>query len=154
MKPQSSINITNKRAMFSYLISATYEAGIVLTGTEIKSIRESKANLSDSYCYFKNEELWIKNMHVSEYKEGSYNNHEPKRERKLLLNKKEIVKLQSKVKERGTTIIPTKLYISTRGFAKIEIGLARGKKTFDKRESLKKAEATREMSRVRKEYAR
>ena len=152
MKPQSSINITNKRAVFNYLIAATYEAGIILTGTEIKSIREGKANLSDSYCIFKNEELWIRNLHISEYKEGSYNNHEPKRERKLLLNRNELRKLQSKIKEKGTTIIPTKLYINERGFAKIEIGLARGKKTFDKRESLKKAEATREMSRVRKAY--
>ena len=154
MKPQSTINITNKRAVFNYLVSATYEAGLVLTGTEIKSIRESKATLSDAYCFFKNEEMWIKNLHISEYKEGSYNNHIPKRERKLLLNKSELRKLQSKVKEKGTTIIPTRLYISERGFAKLEIGLARGKKTFDKRESLKKAEATREMSRVRKDYQR
>ncbi len=154
MKPQSTINITNKRAVFNYIVAATYEAGIALTGTEIKSIRESKANLGDAYCLFKQDELWIRNMHVSEYKEGSYNNHEPKRERKLLLNKKELVKLQSKIKEKGTTIIPTRLYINERGFAKLEIGLARGKKSFDKRESLKKAEATREMSRIRKEYQR
>ena len=154
MKPQSSINITNKRAVFNYLIAATYEAGIILTGTEIKSIREGKANLTDAYSIFKNDELWIKNLHISEYKQGSYNNHEPKRERKLLLNKSELRKLQSKIKEKGTTIIPTKIYINERGFAKIEIGLARGKKSFDKRESMKKAEATREMSRVRKEYQR
>ncbi len=152
MKPQSTINITNKRAVFNYFITASYEAGIILTGTEIKSIRAGKANLTDAYCFFKNEELWIKNLHISEYKEGSYNNHEPKRERKLLLNRKELSKLQSKIKEKGTTIIPTKLYISDRGFAKIEIGLARGKKSFDKRETLKKAEATREMARVRKEF--
>ena len=152
MKAQSTINITNKRAVYNYFITASYEAGIMLTGTEIKSIREGKANLTDAFCIFKFDELWIRNLHISEYKEGSYNNHEPKRERKLLLNKTELRKLQSKIKEKGTTIIPVKMYISNRGFAKLEIGLARGKKTFDKRESLKKAEATREMSRIRKEY--
>ncbi len=152
MKPQSTINISNKRAVFNYFITASYEAGIMLTGTEIKSIREAKASLTDSFCYFKNDELWIKNLHISEYKEGSYNNHEPKRDRKLLLNKTELRKLQSKIKEKGTTIIPTRIYINERGYAKLEIGLARGKKTFDKRETLKKAEATREMARVRKDF--
>lgn len=152
MKPQFTINIANKRAAFNYFITASYEAGIMLTGTEIKSIRAGKANLTDAYCFFKNEELWIKSLHISEYKEGSYNNHEPKRDRKLLLNKTELRKLQSKIKEKGTTIIPVKLYINERGFAKLEIGLARGKKTYDKRETLKKAEAAREMSRVRKDY--
>ena len=147
MKPQSAINITNKRAVFNYFITASYEAGIILTGTEIKSIRAGKATLTDAYCFFKNEELWIKNLHISEYKEGSYNNHEPKRERKLLLNRKELSKLQSKIKEKGTTIIPTKLYISDRGFAKIEIGLARGKKSFDKRDSIKEKDEKRSMER-------
>ena len=150
MKPQSTINITNKRAVFNYFITATYEAGIMLTGTEIKSIRAGKASLTDAYCFFKNEELWIKNLHISEYKEGSYNNHEPKRERKLLLNRSELRKLQSKIKEKGTTIIPTRIYINERGFAKIEIGLARGKKTFDKRETLKERDTKVEMDRAMK----
>ncbi len=147
------INIVNRRASFNYFISLTYEAGIMLTGTEIKSVREGKAGLGDSYCFLKNGELWIKNMHISEYAPGSYNNHIPKRERKLLLNKVELRKLASRAKERGTTIIPVRLYINERGFAKLEIGLAKGKKKFDKRESLKEAEAKREMSRAKKNYA-
>jgi SsrA-binding protein len=150
---EKEINIVNRKAAFNYFVSATYEAGIILTGTEIKSVREGKASLSDAYCFFKNAELWIKNMHISEYDAGSYNNHIPKRERKLLLNKVEIRKLASRTREKGTTIIPLRLYINERGFAKLEIGLARGKKKFDKRESLKEAEAKREMSRAKKNYA-
>ena len=149
---EKEINIVNRKAAFNYFVSATYEAGIMLTGTEIKSVREGKANLGDAYCFLKEGELWIKNMHISEYAAGSYNNHIPKRERKLLLNKIELRKLASRTREKGTTIIPVRLYINERGFAKLEIGLARGKKKFDKRESLKEAEAKREMSRAKKNY--
>ncbi|CAN5438453.1 SsrA-binding protein [soil metagenome] len=151
-KGQQTINIVNRRSSFNYFISDTWEAGIMLTGTEIKSIREGKANLTDSYCFFKNEELWIKNLHISPYDHGSYSNHEPKRDRKLLLQKKQLLKIQSKTKEKGVTLIPVKLYLNERGFAKIEIGLARGKKLFDKRESLKQAEAKRDISREMKRF--
>ena len=146
------INIINKKAAFNFFISATYEAGIILTGTEIKSVREGKVNLSDSFCFLRNGELWIKNMHISEYAPGSYNNHIAKRERKLLLNKSELIKLASKLREKGITIVPIKLYINDRNYAKLEIGLAKGKKKFDKRESLKEAEAKREMYRAGKNY--
>lgn len=143
---------SNKKALFEYHFESKFEAGIVLTGTEIKSVRKSQSNISDSYCIFMNEELWVKGMHIAEYTEGSYNNHLAKRDRKLLLNRKELNKLRVKTKEKGYTIIPTRLYISDRGFAKLEIALARGKKTFDKREDLKKKDATMEMSRVKKDY--
>ena len=146
------INIINKKAAFNFFISATYEAGIILTGTEIKSVREGKVNLSDSFCFLRNGELWIKNMHISEYAPGSYNNHIAKRERKLLLNKSELIKLASKLREKGITIVPIKLYINDRNYAKLQIGLAKGKKKFDKRESLKEAEAKREMYRAGKNY--
>jgi SsrA-binding protein len=140
--------IKNKKASFEYNFLATYKAGIMLTGTEIKSIREGKANLGDSYCLFVNEELWIRNMHISEYKQGSYNNHDPKRPRKLLLNKIELNKLQSKLKDKGTTIIPVQLFFNERGIAKIEIALARGKKLFDKRETIKKRDVEREQNKL------
>ena len=139
--------IVNKKASFEYHFIQTFTAGIMLTGTEVKSIREGKANLSDSYCMIQNDEVWVKNMHVSEYKQGSYNNHEPKRQRKLLLNKTELRKIQSKLREKGTTIIPVKLFFSERGFAKLEIAVARGKKTYDKREDIKKKDIMRELSR-------
>jgi SsrA-binding protein len=144
---QKAVNIVNRKAGFNFFISDTYEAGILLTGTEIKSVRDAKASLGDAYCYFRNNELWIKNLHISEYDAGSYNNHIPRRERKLLLNRSELRKLLSKAKEKGTTIVPLRLYINERGYAKLEIGLARGKKKFDKRESMKTAEAKREMAR-------
>ena len=142
--------IKNKKAGFEFHLLENYVAGIQLTGTEIKSIRDAKANLSDAYCMFENGELWVKNMHVSEYKEGSYNNHEPKRQRKLLLTKKELYKLNQKVKTKGMTIIPVKLFINERGYAKLEIALARGKKFHDKREDLKLKEARREMRTVKR----
>jgi SsrA-binding protein len=145
---EQQISIRNKRASFDYAFIASYKAGIMLTGTEVKSIREGKANLTDSFCIFINEELWIKNMHVSEYKQGSYNNHDPKRMRKLLLNKIEIKKIQSKMKEKGTTIIPVQIFFNERGIAKIEIAIAKGKKMFDKREDIKKKDIAREMSRT------
>ena len=147
------ISITsNKKAIFEYHIESKLEAGIVLTGTEIKSVRQSQANLADAYCVFLNDELWVKGMHIAEYREGSYNNHLSKRYRKLLLNRKELQKLRVKTKEKGFTIIPTRLYISERGFAKLEIALARGKKLYDKREDLKKKDASLEMSRVKKDF--
>ncbi|MDQ3049482.1 MAG: SsrA-binding protein SmpB [Bacteroidota bacterium] len=149
----NEVSITsNKKALFEYHIESKLEAGIVLTGTEIKSVRQSQTNLSDSFCIFINEELFVRGMHIAEYREASYNNHASKRDRKLLLSRKELNKLRVKTKEKGFTIIPTRLYISDRGFAKLEIALARGKKMFDKREDLKKKDATLEMSRVKKDY--
>lgn len=145
----SALNIKNRKASFEFQFLDTYTAGIVLTGTEIKSVRDGKVNLGDAYCQFANEELYIKNMHISEYKEGTYNNHDPKRYRKLLLTKKELRKLQSKLKDKGLTIIPTSMFINERGFAKVSIALARGKKLYDKREDLKKKDAQRQMDRLR-----
>lgn len=144
--------VNNKKAVFEYHIETKYEAGLVLTGTEIKSVRNSQANLADSFCVFMNGELWVKGMHISEYKEGSYNNHLAKRDRKLLLKASELRKLQSRMKEKGYTIIPTRLYISEKGLARLEIALARGKKLFDKREDLKKKDDTLEMSRIKKSH--
>jgi len=146
------INIRNKRSTFDYELIERFSAGIQLAGTEIKSIRMGKASLVDSYCYFVNGELWLKGMRVSEYFYGTYNNHQPERERKLLLNKKELQKLERKTKESGLTIIPVRLFLNDRGFAKIEIALAKGKKQHDKRETLKQKDAGREMDRVRKKY--
>lgn len=122
----------------------------MLTGTEIKAVREGKANLTDAYCYFKNEELWIKNLHISAYDHGGYSNHPPRRERKLLLHRYQLRRIQSKLKEKGVTLIPVRMYFNERGFAKLELGLARGKKLYDKRESIKDAEAKRELGRVMK----
>ncbi len=152
MSAQPVINISNKRATFNYFIDSTWEAGIILTGTEIKAIREGKANLTDAFCFFKDDELWIKNMHISPYDNGSYANHPPRRDRKLLLNKKELLKIRSKIKEKGTTVIPTRLYIGDRNYAKVEIGIARGKKLYDKRESMKENEAKREVGRILKRH--
>lgn len=145
-----TVNIQNRRAAFNFFISDTWEAGIMLTGTEIKAIREGKANLNDAYCYFKKDELWIKQLHISAYDKGGYSNHEPRRERKLLLHKYQLRRILAKVKEKGVSLIPVRLYTTERGFAKLEIGLARGKKMYDKRETLKKAEAKREMGRALK----
>lgn len=142
--------ITNRKAKFNYEFIDTYKAGMVLTGTEIKSIKEGKVNLGDSFCYLRNGELWMKNLHISEYKNGSYANHEPMRLRKLLLNKKEIRKLEGKIKEKGLTIIPYKLFFNERGIAKIEIALARGKKSYDKRETIKERDTQKEIQRVKK----
>ena len=139
------INIRNKKASFEYHILETFTAGIKLLGTEIKSIREGKANISDSFCTFINEELYVRNLHISEYSHGSFYNHEAKRDRKLLLTKKELKKLVVKGEDKGLTIIPLKIFISDRGFAKMNIALAQGKKAFDKRESLKERDVKREM---------
>lgn len=144
--------VNNKKAVFEYHIETKYEAGLVLTGTEIKSVRASQANLADSFCVFMNGELWVKGMHISEYKEASYNNHAAKRDRKLLLRQTELRKLGTKMKEKGYTLIPVRLYINEKGLAKLEIALARGKKLFDKREDLKKKDDTLEMSRIKKAH--
>ncbi|MBK6445673.1 MAG: SsrA-binding protein SmpB [Bacteroidetes bacterium] len=140
--------ILNKKASFEFLLLQTFTAGIILTGTEVKAIREGKASLSEAYCLVTNGEIWLKNMHISEYKQGSYNNHEPKRLRKLLLNRTEIRKIESRLKEKGTTIVPTQLFFNERGFAKIDIAVARGKKMYDKREDLKKKDQEREIRKV------
>ncbi|MCL1850676.1 MAG: SsrA-binding protein SmpB [Bacteroidetes bacterium] len=136
-KTAANISIKNRKAEYEYFLLTKYTAGLVLTGTEIKSIRTGKANIQDAYCSFENGELWVHNMHVSEYANGSYNNHEAKRDRKLLLNKREIKKLLVKLNERGFTVIPTLLYINENGYAKLDVALARGKKKYDKRETIK-----------------
>ncbi|MDR0368269.1 MAG: SsrA-binding protein SmpB, partial [Bacteroidales bacterium] len=127
---KTQISIKNRKAEFEYFLQTKYTAGIVLTGTEIKSIRAGKASFSDTFCSFVNNELWVHNLHISEYTAGSYNNHEPKRDRKLLLTKRELRKILSKLNERGTTIIPTLLFVDERGYAKLEIALAKGKKMY------------------------
>ena len=149
-KKQQQINIKNKRASFDYEFVDTFTAGIVLTGTEIKSIRAGKASLVDTYCYINNGEIWVKNMYVALYEEGSYNNHVERRERKLLLNKKEIINLRDDTKSPGFTIVPVRLFINEKGLAKLVIALARGKKEYDKRQSLKEKEDRREMERAMK----
>ncbi|MCQ2337822.1 MAG: SsrA-binding protein SmpB [Paludibacteraceae bacterium] len=137
--------IKNKRASFDYILSNRLTAGIVLYGTEIKSIREGKASLADTYCLFIGNELWIKNMQISAYRLGTFYNHDVKRDRKLLLTKRELRKFQRATKETGYTIIPVRLFIAENGFAKLEIALARGKKAYDKRQTLKENDARREM---------
>jgi SsrA-binding protein len=141
----SDINIKNKKASFEYHLLETFTAGIKLLGTEIKSIREGKANISDSFCTFINEELYVRNLHISEYSHGSFYNHEAKRDRKLLLTKKELKKLVIKGEDKGLTIVPLRIFISDRGFAKMDIALAQGKKAFDKRDSMKERDVKREM---------
>lgn len=148
IRKQTNVNIKNKKATFDYEIIETFSAGIVLTGTEIKSIRESKVSLVDTYCYFIGKELWVKNMHIAEYFYGSYNNHNAKRERKLLLTKKELRKLAAETKKPGFTIVPTRLFINEKGLAKLVIALAKGKHQYDKRQSIKENEDKREMARM------
>ena len=147
---QDNIYIKNKKAYFEYHILDKYVAGIQLLGTEIKSIRDGKANLNDAFCTFISDQLYVRNLHIAEYSFGSFYNHEAKRDRILLLNKKELKKLQTKGEEKGFTIVPLALFISERGFAKLEIGLAQGKKTFDKRETMKERDSKIEMDRVLK----
>lgn len=142
------INIKNKRASFEYHLLDRYVAGIALLGTEIKSIREGKANINDSFCAFLEDGLYIRNMHIAEYSFGSFYNHEAKRDRKLLLTKKELKKLRTKGEEKGFTIVPLRIFISERGFAKVEIALAQGKKDFDKRETIKERDTKREIDRA------
>jgi len=143
------VEIRNKRASFEYQFLDTYTAGIVLRGTEIKSIRQQKVNLQDAYCYVNEEGIFIKNMHISVYDKGTYLNHEPLRERRLLLQKKEINKIAKKLDDQGISLIPIKLFVSDRGFAKIEIAVAKGKKLYDKRDDLKEKDAKRELDRMK-----
>lgn len=147
MNPKD-INIKNRRANFDYEISDTFTAGIVLTGTEIKSLRQGKAGLTDTFCYIDNGEVWVKNMYIAEYFYGTYNNHVTRRDRKLLLNKKEIAKLEKAGKETGFTIVPLRLFINDRGLAKLVIGIGRGKKAYDKRQSIKEREDKRNIARM------
>ncbi|NVO18425.1 MAG: SsrA-binding protein SmpB [Bacteroidetes bacterium] len=145
------IRIKNKKAWYEYLLLEDFVAGIVLTGTEIKSIREGKVNLTDSYCTFDSNELFVLNMHIAEYKYGNQFNHEPKRPRKLLLKRRELNKIQGKARDKGVTVVPTELYINEEGLAKLNIHIARGKKTYDKRESLKNKDQKREIERRHEE---
>lgn len=151
-RQESSVVIKNKKASFQYEFIDTYEAGIQLKGTEIKSIREGKASIKEGYCAFKDGELYIFNMDISPYENASFSNHEPKRNRKLLLNANELQKLRNKKKDVGLTIVPTKLFINKNGFAKLNIALAKGKKVHDKRDSLKAKDDKLQMERVRKSY--
>lgn len=154
MRLKSDVYIKNRRATFDYEILDRYTAGIQLFGTEIKSIRESKASLADTYCMFVGNELWVKQMHIAEYRFGSYANHEAKRDRKLLLTKKELRKLERQTKESGKTIIPLRLYINEKGLAKMEIALCQGKHEYDKRQSLREQDDKRELQRTMRENRR
>lgn len=145
----NQVHIRNKKASFEYEFIDKYVAGIVLLGTEIKSIKEGKASLQEAYCFVSKDEIFIKGMHISVYTQGTFNNHEPLRERKLLLNRKEINKIETKSQEKGLTLIPLRLFINERGYAKMEIALAKGKKIHDKRDSIKDKDNKREMERVR-----
>lgn len=148
--PASRIQIKNKRAEHDFLVIDKYTAGVVLTGTEIKSIRAGKASLVDTFCYIHNGEMWMKNAYIAEYDFGSYNNHSTRRDRKLLLNRKEIQALQNETKSPGFTIVPLRMFINEKGLAKIVIGLCRGKKEYDKRATLKEKQDRREMDRAMK----
>ncbi len=152
IKSASRINIKNRRATHDYTVIDRWTAGIVLTGTEIKSIRAGKAGLVDTFCYIHRGEIWVKNMYVAEYDFGSYNNHLPRRDRKLLLNRREINNLQQEMKVPGFTVVPLNLFIDENGRAKLDIGLCKGKKEFDKREALKDKQDRREMDRAKKHY--
>ena len=142
------VNIKNRRATFDYAITDTYTAGLVLTGTEIKSIRQGKASLVDTFCYIDNGEVWVKNMYIAEYFYGTHYNHNERRDRKLLLNRKEIAALEKDSQASGYTIVPLRLFISNKGYAKLVIGVARGKKEYDKRQSIKERDDKRELARA------
>lgn len=142
------VNIQNKKARFDYEITDTYTAGMVLTGTEIKSIREGRASLVDTYCLIENGEVWVKQMNVSEYSYGSYNNHATRRDRKLLLTRKEIAKLQKSAEDPGYTIVPLRIFINDRGLAKMVVGVGRGKKQYDKRQAIREREDKRQLDRL------
>ncbi len=141
------MDLSNRKAYYEYHIEAKYIAGLVLTGTEIKSLRAGKASFNDSYCLFEKGELYVRNLHIAEYNYGTHYNHEPMQERKLLLNKKELRKWENKIKEKGYTIVPLKIFISEKGLAKMEIGLGKGKKIYDKRETIKARESDRDVKR-------
>jgi SsrA-binding protein len=142
--------IQNKKARFEYEILESFTAGMVLQGSEIKSIRKGKASINEAYCFIANSEMFVKNMHISPYEEASFTNHEPLRDRKLLLNIQEIRKIEKKLKDVGITIIPLKVFVNQKGWAKIEIALAKGKKLYDKREDIKKKDVERQLSRTKK----
>jgi SsrA-binding protein len=144
-----SVDIRNRRASFEYAFLEEYTAGLALTGTEIKSIRQGKVNLQDAYCLFLNDGLYVRQMNISKYSEGTHYNHDPLRDRKLLLKKKELNRLTEKLKDQGLTIVPIKLFTNDRGFAKLQIALAKGKKLYDKRDSIKERDVAREMDRER-----
>ena len=141
------MEINNRKAYHDYFFESTYIAGLVLTGTEIKSLRSGKASFNDSYCIFHNGELFVKSLHIAEYAFGTFSNHEPLQERKLLLNKNELRKLEAKIKEKGYSIIPLKIFLTEKGFFKMEIGLGKGKKHYDKRETIKERETDRDIKR-------
>ncbi len=147
MKLQKTVNIRNKKASFEYHFLEEYSAGIVLTGTEIKSLREGKVSMADAYCFFNKGELYIKNMNISRYENGTYYNHDPLRERKLLLHRRELRKLENKLTDKGLTVIPIRIFINDSGLAKLDIALAKGKKLYDKRESIKEKDIKREQDR-------
>ena len=148
MSEQKKINIRNKRATFDYEILEEYVAGVVLVGTEIKSIRAGRASLTDSFCYFDRGELWIRGVNIAEYAWGTCNNHTPRRDRKLLLTRKELAKLEKASKDVGFTVVPLRLFINDRGLAKVVIGIARGKKEYDKRQSIKERDDKRSIARA------
>jgi SsrA-binding protein len=149
---QKKVEIRNKRAAYEYHLLESYVAGIMLKGTEIKSIREGSGSISEAYCFIKNGELFVKNMNIPEYSHGNLMNHDILRLRKLLLNKRELKKIETKTREKGVAVVPVRLFLSDRGFAKLEIALARGKKSFDKRETIKQKDSKRELDRVMKKY--
>ena len=150
---KNTVNIKNKKAKFEYEILDKYAAGIVLTGTEIKSIRDSKASISESFCEFNEQnELFVINMTIQEYVYGNYYNHKPKAERKLLLNKRELKKLEKEVNTKGLTIVPLRLFINEKGLAKLDIALAKGKKLFDKRDTIKDRDNKRDLARIKKNF--
>ncbi|TPN82129.1 SsrA-binding protein SmpB [Aquimarina algicola] len=151
-KSSNTINILNRKAKFEYEFLDKFTAGIKLAGTEIKSIRQGKASIAESFCEFNNNELFVINMHVEEYSHATYFNHNPKSERKLLLNKKELKKLEKEVKNTGLTIIPTRLFVNENGLAKLNIALARGKKLYDKRDTIKDRDNKRALDRLKKNY--
>ncbi|MFR9603048.1 MAG: SsrA-binding protein SmpB [Rikenellaceae bacterium] len=152
MSDYKNINIRNRRATFDYEIIEEYVAGVVLVGTEIKSIRMGKASLTDSYCYVDNGELWVKGVNIAEYHWGSHNNHTPKRDRKLLLNRKELNKIQRSLQDKGLTMVGLRMFLNDRGLAKVVVGLAKGRKSYDKREYLKANDAKREMDKALKKF--
>ncbi len=151
-KGRNQTVITNRKARHNYHILEEFTAGLSLTGTEVKSLRDGKANLQEAYCFVDHGEVFIKNMHISEYAQGSYNNHEPNRQRKLLLKKREIAKINKQLDQKGLTLIPLKIFFNGRNYAKMNIGIAKGKKLYDKREDLKSKDTKRELDRALKNY--
>lgn len=143
-------DIRNRSAFHDYSIEDKYDAGMVLTGTEVKSLRDGRASFNDSYCFFNKGELWIRSLHIAEYSHGTVNNHDPVRERKLLLRKRELQKIEAKIKEKGYSIVPLRIFFSEKGFVKMEIGLGKGKKHYDKRETIKQRDTDRELKRYLK----